>query len=220
MYLTCLSTTRLIPCSLSSVAGIEWNDDPTINVNVMGFGCPALLSENLSQEVENYVTTIVDDSDCIPRMSLASMVNALMDVTELDITPYAKQDFQQMVDELQRYLPSLVDDGVKMKMLDNLHAMLPEPPKVDEKSKKRMKVELFPPGKIIHFYNDGYGVSGSVTPATFFDEIEVSRRLLDDHFFTEGYERIILDLMRQYHKDNFFTFKQHRVDDGNASTNL
>jgi Lipase (class 3) len=198
------------------VAGIEWNDDPTIDVEVVGFGCPALLSKDLSQKAEKFVTTIVADSDCIPRMSMASMVNALMEVTELDITPYAKQDFEQTADELQRFLPSLVDESVKKKILDNLNGLLPEPPKIDEKGKKRMKVELFPPGKIIHFYRDGYGISGSVTPATFFDEIEVNRRLLDDHFFNEGYQRIILDLMRQYHNDNFFTFEQEKVNDGNS----
>ncbi|KAG7374533.1 lipase class 3 [Nitzschia inconspicua] len=156
----------------ATIAGIEWNDDPTIKVEVVGFGCPALLSKDVSQKAEEFVTTVVADSDCIPRMSMASMVNTLMDVTELDVTPYARQDFQQTVDELQRFLPSLVDDKTKENILDNLNKLLPTPPKVGEKGKKRMEVVLFPPGKIIHFYRDGYGVTGSVTPATFFDEIE------------------------------------------------
>lgn len=199
-----------------TVAGIEWNNEPSINVEVVGFGCPAMLSLDLSKEAENFVTTIVADSDCIPRMSMASMVNTLMDVTELDITPYAKQDFEQTADELQRYLPSLVNDKTKSTILNNLNELLPDPPKIDEKGKKRTRVELFPPGKIIHFYRDGYGITGSVTPASFFDEIEVNRRLLDDHFFNEGYQRIILDLMRQYHSDNFFTFGQERLHDGNS----
>jgi hypothetical protein len=185
-------------------------------VKVVGFGCPALLSLDLSQKAEKFVTTIVADSDCIPRMSVATMVNALLDVSELDITPYAKKDFGQTVDELQRFLPFLMDDNMKATILSNLNRLLPDPPKIEEKSKKRMKVDLYPPGKIIHFYRDGYGITGSVTPASFFDEIEVNRRLLDDHFFNEGYQRIILDLMRQYHNDNFFTFEQKRVNDGNC----
>jgi hypothetical protein len=110
-----------------------------------------------------------------------------------------------------------VDDEVKKNILHNLNSLLPDPPKVNKDRKKRMKVELFPPGKIIHFYRDGYGITGSITPPTFFDEIEVSRRLLDDHFFNEGYQRIFLDLMRQYHSDNFFTFERETVEDGAPS---
>ena len=170
----------------ATIAGIEWNDDPNISsVEVTGFGCPALLSKDVSEQTKDFVTTIVADSDCVPRMSMASMVNALMEVSELDITPYARQDFEETVDELQRFLPSMVDDSVKSKIIENLNGLIPDPPTVKEK--KRMEVELFPPGKIIHFYRDGYGITGSVTPCTFFDEVELSRRLLDDHLIEKGY---------------------------------
>jgi hypothetical protein len=193
----------------ATIAGIEWNDDPNISsVEVTGFGCPALLSKDVSEKVKDFVTTIVADSDCVPRMSMASMVNALMEVSELDITPYARQDFEETVDELRRFLPSLVDDNVKTKMIKNLNGLIPDPPAIKEK--KRMEVELFPPGKIIHFYRDGYGITGSVTPCTFFDELELSRRLLDDHFFEKGYQRMFLDLMRQFHSDNFYTFEREK----------
>jgi hypothetical protein len=180
---------------------------------VFGFGCPALLSKNLSQKCESFVTTVVNDSDCVPRMSMASMVNALMSITELDITPYAQQDFEETVNEMQRFFPSLVDGNAKRKILENLNGLLPEAPSsVDIDQKKRMDVILFPPGKVLHFYRDGFGVTASVTPCTFFDELEVTRRFLADHSFESGYERTFLDLMRQYHNDNFYVFDRKKMN--------
>jgi len=42
-------------------------------------------------------------------MNIATMVNALVDITELDYTPYALRDFEGVVDDMQQYLPSLVE---------------------------------------------------------------------------------------------------------------
>jgi Lipase (class 3) len=191
-----------------SIAGIEWNDRDDIDVKVFGFGCPALLSEDLCKASEPFIVTVVDDADCVPRMSLATMVNGLMDIAELDWTEFALKDFNETVDEMERFLPSLVNESVKKDLLTKFMSMLPDPSSFNKAEKKRMTPVLFPPGKVIHFYRDGYGVTGSVVPSTFFDELEITRRMLDDHFFTEGYEQIFLSLMRQYHGDNLFSFEK------------
>lgn len=203
----CLSSTS---CCRNTVAGLEWNEKDTIDVQVMGFGCPALLSKDLSQKAEDIVTTVIADSDCVPRMSLATMVNALMDIVELDWTPYARQDFEETVREVQRMLPSLVNDSLKKSILSNLDSLLPDPSSFSP-NPKRMEVVLFPPGRCIHFYRDGFGVTGSIVPCTFFDELEVTRRLVDDHLFDSGYIKIFLELMRQYRNDNYYTFEADKA---------
>ena len=71
----------------ASIVGMELNDDPKFDVQVIGFGCPALLSKELSEQTKSYITTIVADDDCVPRMSAASVVNALLDIMEYDYTP-------------------------------------------------------------------------------------------------------------------------------------
>ena len=47
-----------------------------VSANVIGFGCPALLSQNLSLMTRNFVTTVIADNDVIPRSEL--IIEALM----------------------------------------------------------------------------------------------------------------------------------------------
>jgi Lipase (class 3) len=50
----------------ATIAGIELGDDDTINVQqVVGFGCPALLSKDLAEKVSPFVSTIISDNDMI-----------------------------------------------------------------------------------------------------------------------------------------------------------
>ena len=41
-----------------------------VSANVIGFGCPALLSQNLSLMTRSYVTTVIADADMIPRSKI------------------------------------------------------------------------------------------------------------------------------------------------------
>lgn len=41
--------------------------DVKVSANVIGFGCPALLSQNLSLMTRKFVTTVIADADVIPR---------------------------------------------------------------------------------------------------------------------------------------------------------
>jgi len=143
-------------------------------------------------------------------MSMGTMVNALMDITDFDYIPFARRDLEEIVNELQRFLPSLVDRHAKDKILRNLNLQLPESSVSQEENKKRMEVLLFPPGRCIHFYSDGFGTAGSVVPCTFFDELDINRRLLHDHLIEKGYQKIFLDLMRQYKNDNNYRFSQEK----------
>jgi len=192
----------------ATMAGIELNDSLLVDVEVVGFGCPALLSPELSASYKDIVTTVIGDNDCVPRMSMATMVNALVDITDFDYTPFALRDLEEAVDELKRFLPSLVDSSIKEKILKNLNGLLPEPSSIDDKeSSKKMEIVLYPPGQCIHFYRDGFGTAGSVVPCTFFDELDINRRVLHDHLVV-GYQRIFLDLMRQYKNDDHYKFNQ------------
>lgn len=83
---------------------------------------------------------------------------------------------------------------------------------IKKPTKNRMDPVLFPPGKVIHFYRDGVGVSGSVVPCEFFNELMISRRMVDDHLFFSGYQHIFLQLMREYNADHNFTFDGKRQE--------
>ena len=46
-----------------------------VSANVIGFGCPALLSQNLSLMTKNFVTTVIADADVIPRSESFEVLN-------------------------------------------------------------------------------------------------------------------------------------------------
>ena len=49
--------------------------DVKVSANVIGFGCPALLSQNLSLMTRKFVTTVIADADVIPRSELIEVLN-------------------------------------------------------------------------------------------------------------------------------------------------
>jgi hypothetical protein len=194
-----------------TIAGIEFNDLDNINAEVVGFGCPALLSPNLSKSVERYVTTVIDDADVVPRMSGVTVANVLLDIMEYDWTPYARRDIEHALRELQTAYPFLLSESNRSSVMEMVDHMLETyaKPSIKDPTDARKKPELCPPGTCVHIYRDGSGVSGSIAPGSFFQEIDVTRRMVDDHLIPQGYELIFLELMRQYHGDHSFQF-----DDG------
>jgi hypothetical protein len=195
----------------ASIAGMELHDQHNIEVEVIGFGCPSLVSEDLSKQAETYITTVVSDNDCVPRMSAATMLNAVLDVGEFDWVPSARRDIEEVVEQVQDFLPSLFTDANKVKLMTVIDDLLLRTVVIPDQTEKRMDPVLFPPGKCIHFYRDGYGISGSVVPCTFFGEIDISRRMVEDHLYHSGYQLIFLDLMRQHHNDHNFRFKNFKI---------
>ena len=72
---------------VASIAAMEFNDSDNIDVEVVGFGCPALLSKDLCEQLDDYVTTVIVDDDVVPRLSAPTVINALLDVMEYDYVP-------------------------------------------------------------------------------------------------------------------------------------
>eukprot|EP00934_Nitzschia_sp_Nitz4_P007119 Nitzschia sp. Nitz4//scaffold47_size129522//7382//9295//NITZ4_003532-RA/size129522-snap-gene-0.180-mRNA-1//1//CDS//3329552743//7109//frame0 len=190
----------------ASIAGMELQDLPEFDVKVIGFGCPALVSENLSEASKDYITTIVSDNDCIPRMSLANMINTVRDIGEYNWISRARVDLEDIINQVQKAFPTLLPNAIKSQILNLLDTKVLSSIDIPPATPDRMEPVLFPPGKCIHFYRDGYGLAGAVVPCTFFDSIDVNRRMVDDHLFDTGYRLVFLDLMRQVKKDNYFQF--------------
>lgn len=194
----------------ATIAGMEFNDNPMYDVSVVGFGCPALLSKDLSESTSSYVTTVIGDSDIVPRMSAATIGNVVLDVAEYDWTSKARRDVQQILHELilnktpflsEEIIQSIMN-SIDDKIIDKIREY-----RIKDKTTKRMDPILYPPGKCIHFYRDGVAVSGALTPATFFNEIDISRTMIEDHIIS-GYRGIFLDVMRNYHNDDHFSFEK------------
>ena len=151
---------------------------------------------------------MVNDSDMVPRMSGISVANLLMDVMQFDWLEYAERDAQEAIEALHERQPMIFNRDLLLKVKEILtpHIKGYAESKIVEKTLERGEVELFPPGQCIHIYRDGVGYSGSFVPNTFFSEIDVTRRMVDDHVFKTGYQQTFLELMRQHKGDHHFRF--------------
>jgi hypothetical protein len=65
----------------ASIAGLEFKDMENYDVSVVGFGCPALFSLDLAEK-SDFITTIINDSDVVPRASGITVANLIIDMME------------------------------------------------------------------------------------------------------------------------------------------
>jgi hypothetical protein len=189
----------------AAIACIEFNDVANIDATCIGFGCPALVNKEMSEKLKDKITTIVSDSDCVPRMSGATVANLLMDISEHDWTPLAMDDVKQLIDQIGVRVPFIsaewMDD--KMKWVKDMLQNKTKP----VQGLQRKELELYPPGKCIHLYRDGVGISAVEVPCTFFNQLDVTRTMVDDHLVPTGYNRVFHELMRSHTNDSKFVFR-------------
>jgi len=205
----------------AAIAGMEMKDKENMDVTVIGFGCPALVSEELSESTTDYITTVICDSDVVPRTSGATLANVALDVMEFDRYPKLLRDIQEAIDALGEYSPKIATEARRKEAMEYVNSLSADIKKklLKPKTEERVAPVLFPPGKCVHFYRDGHSISGNISPATFFGEIDITRTMVDDHLITTGYGKMFLDLMRLYHDDEHFSFdddKKKSKEDGSS----
>lgn len=154
---------------------------PTMEVKVIGFGCPALVSEKLAKDA-SYITTIVNDADVVPRMSGVSVTNLLLDIMAFNWMEYVQRDIQFTLNELQQRHSRIFKETTRQNITQTIETLLSKHLQntiLKDRPEPRMAPELYPPGQCIHLYRDGCGMTGCYVPNTFFSEIDISRRMVD-----------------------------------------
>ena len=193
----------------ASIAAILLNRDYSdiIEASVIGFGCPAILSHDLSQKTKSFITTIVADADLVPRLGAASIINTFMDIMSYDWTPIALSDLQEFLKAVQQDIPFL-SDSITENIVNFANQTLDTTIRpFFNTDTKRLTPALIPPGECIHLFRDGSGVSGTHTPCSFFTSIDVSRTMIDDHLVPPGYHRLFLEFIRDYQGDLQYNFE-------------
>ncbi|KAL3918797.1 MAG: hypothetical protein SGILL_004067 [Bacillariaceae sp.] len=142
----------------AAIACIEFNDNDKIDATCIGFGCPALLDTKQSEKWKDKIITVISDSDCVCRMSGAAAANLLMDLGEFKYKEFAMHDVRAFVDTVSKKASYLLPEEKKEEAIEWFSDLL------DKNAKplsglKRREVILFPPGKCVHFYRDGVGIS-------------------------------------------------------------
>jgi Lipase (class 3) len=193
----------------ASIACIEFNKHPKIEAKCIGFGCPALLSKKLSEAQTSTITTVVSDADCVPRMSKATVSNLILDVMANDWTEQAMGDVRELLNVLKINIPFQIPNNKLKDAIGWVQDYLNNDTKpcIAKVTKERSVVELFPPGKIIHMFRDGVGVSVHYVNCDFFDQFDVCRTMVGDHLVPTGYNRLLHDFIRQQTKDSRFFFR-------------
>ena len=109
------------------------------------------------------------------------MTNLLLCLVEFDWIPYAKRDVKHALGELSRVNPSIFNEDFLRKVRQTIFPLIDKHCEslIERELTNRVQPELFPPGRIIHLYRDGYGMSGSFVPNNFFKEFDVTRRMVD-----------------------------------------
>lgn len=179
----------------AAIAAMLFNEHDWIDASSIGFGCPALLDLPQSVAVKDYVITVVTDSDIVPRMSGAVMVNSALDLMAYDWTAKGLEDLDLTLDWLA--LPN------KAKIVSWANGIMDtySRPFFKEVQLDRVEQVLYPPGNCIHVFRDGVGFSATYTPCSFFDSIDISRTMVDDHLIDTGYHKSFVNLLRDYRKD-------------------
>lgn len=193
----------------ASIACIEFNKQEKIDATCIGFGCPALLTKELSKEWESKITTIVCDADCVPRMSKNTVSNLMLDVMSNDWTGVALEDVNQLIDVLKVNIPFELPQDKVNEAVDWVTEYLAKEvqPGMEKITKERSEVQLFPPGKCIHLFRNGQGVSMHYVPCEFFSEFDVCYSMVDDHLIPTGYNRLMHEVAREKNCDSTFSFR-------------
>jgi len=190
----------------AAIAAIEYNECPMIEASSIGFGCPSILSLGLSESTKDVITTVVSDSDIVPRMSGASIANMLLNVMSYDWMAKGLEDLKDFLVFLNASVPFVeipVNDIITWAQDDVQKKIQPEFGNV---TKERLPPILFPPGTCIHLFRDGIGYSGSYIPCDFFGVADAARTFVEDHLVVPGYHRALLSLVQDRHTDFRFQF--------------
>jgi pimeloyl-ACP methyl ester carboxylesterase len=190
----------------AAIAAMELNEHDFLEVEALGFGCPSLLSRDLSESTKEYITTVVNDADIVSRMSGASMTNMLLDLMDYDWTEDILADLEFSLQRAKESFPDykgfLPDTTTALAWFEKRLNEVVRPNLLKRtKRNERLPSVLIPPGRCIHLFRDGYGTTGTYTPCDMFSSVEFSLTLLDDHMIATGYNRALLSAAQDSDRD-------------------
>ncbi len=195
----------------ASVAAIEFNDVPGFEAFAVGFGSPSSLSPKLSRTMRNRITTVVNDADCVPRMSARSIVSAWIQVLQFNFTDLCLNDLNRMMpiikskyaifgpltDTMLNFWRSKMEDQIRKEAIKQLSRT--------QKALVNASIDqyelLIPIGDCVHFYRDGTSWQSVYIDCLQFQEIEVVPHMIDDHSVSGGYYPGMLGYLRKLEKN-------------------
>jgi hypothetical protein len=209
----------------ASVAAIEFNDVPEFEAFALGFGSPASLSPILSRAMKARITTVVNDADCVPRMSARSIVGAWIRVLQFNFTNLCLDDLNRLMPIIRSKLSifgpwtnimlSLWRSKTEDRIRKEATKQLSRTQKALTNASNDQYELLIPIGNCVHFYPDGTSWQSVYIDCLQFQEIEVVPHMIDDHSVSGGYYHGMLGYLRKLEKNLNFR-PLHEVDSLNV----
>ena len=176
----------------------------------IGFGTPAVVSKEMSEASKPTITTVINDADCIPRMSGSSLVNTWRKAGSYDgWIDDTKQDVEFVARIMKENLPfPSLTETIMNGIFDFLEKQRERlAPGGSQQHNAPATQVLFPPGECVHLFRDGTGWQAVYKPCDQFNEIEAVRHLVSDHLIDTGYYRGLLGYIREIKNDMNWKFE-------------
>lgn len=189
---------------VSSLMGIFLKQAfPNLDLKVYAYATPACCSYQASLDAQDYITAIVNNHDCVPRMTipnlrLMSKLFVLID-SKLEEKGLSPKNFTATKNYVKDLLITdqhlLVEPNELNKFLDTEFA-------ADEKDKQQLEeVQLYVPGKVVAIWNhtkDPAIIGGKVTNGNsqVLKQIFVESNMISDHS-CDSYRQNIMALLEQ-----------------------
>jgi hypothetical protein len=175
---------------------------PNLDLRVYAFATPACCSRDAALACQSYITSVVNNNDCVPRMSLMNLrtmhkLFMLVD-QKLDEKGLSPKDFKTA----KRYISDLmVIDSDLLLAPEELTSFLETEFQEEDADETFSDIQLFVPGKVVSVWNNtkdpsiiGSKVTTGVAKA--FRQLFVEPNMLSDHA-CDKYRQNLTHLLEQ-----------------------
>jgi len=176
---------------VSTILGILLKEHlPEIDLQVYAFATPPCCSRDASLACQSYITSVVNNNDCVPRMSLSNLRTMHKLFSLVDRRTEHKVARRKHIDSDQPLLSA-----------DELEDFLQTEFKKDDNDEKVGEIELYVPGKVVSIWNNTQNpatVGSRITTGLgqAFRQLFVEPSMLSDHA-SNRYRQNLLNLWNQ-----------------------
>jgi len=173
---------------VSTLLGIFLKEQfPKLDLQVYAFATPACCSRNVALSCQSYITSVVNNNDCVPRMTLMNlrMMHKMFMLVDqkLEEKGLSPKDFKTA----KRYIQDLmVIDEDLLLTPEELNDFLKREFAEEDADEKFTDMQLFVPGKVVSVWNntkDPSIIGSKITTgvANAFRQIFVEPNMVSDH---------------------------------------
>lgn len=194
-------TGHSLGAAVAALLTILWlREHDEINIHAYCYGCPPIMSLNLTRKYQKYITTFVNGNDCIPRLSYGSVDDIKTKI--LEILSQSRNFLGRIFQTLQMGNPFGLSDR-SIKKLETIFKS-PAMPKITPIENPNYLQRLWVPGTIIHIHqNDDEKLLIELSNPELLSNVVLTGRMFLDHF-PDQYELALgqaLEVSKRYNYD-------------------